>query len=394
MTEIVTISSIATMILEQSSEASRQDALDPKRAMPVQTHHLVAWLHDKRFSIQCDSYHYTYFERTLFQCQICPFAPFQFDEAATSFIASGWLYGSIIGILLFGFIGDVLGYYKGMIMATTLTFVGMISGKYKHMMYYLQSVFVMGLIFLDSFSFWCFEDYFGYWVWRKYSNCLHSNLCSSKHHQSIPPLDTQEVSSTGSILLLLQSSSWVCFHLSPHSQLLGPVLFNLCLKAFPNALQSVLQGILLVASLPSLISLILLCYSYQRVVYLPLVDVEEAATESKAEPTLPVWRAFIATGVTWFLYDFNVTLYVRNDSQSYGNTFSSKEIVRSMVPIPDSPAGVTIPLILAGLFGVPGQLVVHSLFRHFDVRSVQRIVRIMITINHRDLVFFPSCSCW
>ncbi|KNB46061.1 hypothetical protein JH06_2990 [Blastocystis sp. subtype 4] len=117
------------------------------------------------------------------------------------------------------------------------------------------------------------------------------------------------------------------------------------------------------ASLPSLISLILLCYSYQRVVYLPLVDVEEAATESKAEPTLPVWRAFIATGVTWFLYDFN----------SYGNTFSSKEIVRSMLPIPDSPAGVTIPLILAGLFGVPGQLVVHSLFRHFDVRSVQRI---------------------
>ena len=65
-----------------------------------------------------------------------------------------------------------------------------------------------------------------------------------------------------------------------------------------------------------------------------------------------------------------------------------------MLPIPDSPAGVTIPLILAGLFGVPGQLVVHSLFLHFDVRSVQRIVRIMITINHRDLVFFPSCSCW
>lgn len=45
-----------------------------------------------------------------------------------------------------------------------------------------------------------------------------------------------------------------------------------------------------------------------------------------------------------------------------------------MVSIPDSPVGVTIPLILAGLFGVPGQLVVHSLLRRFDVRSVQRIV--------------------
>ena len=42
MTEIITISSIATMILEQSSEASRQDALDPKRAMPSK--HIISSL--------------------------------------------------------------------------------------------------------------------------------------------------------------------------------------------------------------------------------------------------------------------------------------------------------------------------------------------------------------
>lgn len=50
------------------------------------------------------------------------------DESASSFIASGWLYGSIVGILLFGYIGDTLGYYKGMIVATVMTFVGIILG--------------------------------------------------------------------------------------------------------------------------------------------------------------------------------------------------------------------------------------------------------------------------
>lgn len=50
------------------------------------------------------------------------------DESASSFIASGWLYGSIVGILLFGYIGDTLGYYKGMIVATVMTFIGIILG--------------------------------------------------------------------------------------------------------------------------------------------------------------------------------------------------------------------------------------------------------------------------
>lgn len=48
------------------------------------------------------------------------------DESADSFIVSGWLYGSIIGILLFGFIGDTLGYYKGMIISSSMSFIGIL----------------------------------------------------------------------------------------------------------------------------------------------------------------------------------------------------------------------------------------------------------------------------
>lgn len=48
------------------------------------------------------------------------------DESANSFILSGWLYGSIIGILLFGYIGDTLGYYKGMVIASSLSFTGIV----------------------------------------------------------------------------------------------------------------------------------------------------------------------------------------------------------------------------------------------------------------------------
>lgn len=50
------------------------------------------------------------------------------DDSGNSFIASGWLYGSIVGILLFGYVGDTLGYFKGMIVATTMTFIGIILG--------------------------------------------------------------------------------------------------------------------------------------------------------------------------------------------------------------------------------------------------------------------------
>ena len=46
------------------------------------------------------------------------------DESANSFIVSGWLYGSVVGILLFGYIGDTLGYYKGMIIASCFSFIG------------------------------------------------------------------------------------------------------------------------------------------------------------------------------------------------------------------------------------------------------------------------------
>lgn len=54
------------------------------------------------------------------------FLNLQMDESANSFILSGWLYGSIIGILLFGYIGDTLGYYKGMVIASSLSFIGIV----------------------------------------------------------------------------------------------------------------------------------------------------------------------------------------------------------------------------------------------------------------------------
>ena len=68
------------------------------------------------------------------------------------------------------------------------------------------------------------------------------------------------------------------------------------------------------------------------------------------------------------------------------NTFFSRQIIQSLFPIPDSPLGSTIPLIIAGLFGVPGQMAVHGLLRRWDVRQVQRLVWVHVDwdIGFRD----------
>lgn len=68
------------------------------------------------------------------------------------------------------------------------------------------------------------------------------------------------------------------------------------------------------AAIPSLSSLILLIRSYQTIVYSPLqttdeeeekqVTVEIKEESKHSQPSL--WIAFLATGITWFIYDFNV----------------------------------------------------------------------------------------
>ncbi|KAK8823249.1 hypothetical protein WA538_002394 [Blastocystis sp. DL] len=238
------------------------------------------------------------------------------DPYVFSRIASEWLWGSIIGILVFGFVGDTLGYYTGMILATSWD---------------SSLLIVFGLCRILT-GFGC-----GGSIPIAYTR-------TSSSHSS-------EVSSTGSILLLLQSSSW----------LLGPVLFNVCLNVFPSATVTVLKAILFAAAVPSLISLVCVLYSANTIVYVPLQSVESSVPSEVEYP--PLWRAFLRTGVSWLLYDFN----------SYGNTFFSRQIIRSLFPIPDSPLGATIPLIIAGLFGVPGQMAVHGLLRRWDVRQVQRL---------------------
>ena len=71
------------------------------------------------------------------------------------------------------------------------------------------------------------------------------------------------------------------------------------------------------AAIPSLSSLILLIRSYQTIVYSPLQTTEEEEKqvtveikeESKhSQPSL--WIAFLATGITWFIYDFDVSVRV------------------------------------------------------------------------------------
>ena len=69
------------------------------------------------------------------------------------------------------------------------------------------------------------------------------------------------------------------------------------------------------AAIPSLSSLILLIRSYQTIVYIPLQTTAEEEEEKKvtveineeskhSQPSL--WIAFLDTGITWFIYDFNV----------------------------------------------------------------------------------------
>ena len=78
---------------------------------------------------------------------------------------------------------------------------------------------------------------------------------------------------------------------------------------------------LFLACIPSFLSMILLLRSYNTIIYTPLQDIErneeavdmnnddcdvdgELSSSQPARP--PVWRAFLATGITWLIYDFNV----------------------------------------------------------------------------------------
>lgn len=82
------------------------------------------------------------------------------------------------------------------------------------------------------------------------------------------------------------------------------MLFNVFLRAFPSSTVTVLKGILFAASVPSFISLVCLLYSANTIIYVPLESVESSTPSEVEYP--PLWRAFLRTGVSWLLYDFNV----------------------------------------------------------------------------------------
>lgn len=111
-----------------------------------------------------------------------------------------------------------------------------------------------------------------------------------------------EVTSSGAFLLLLQSSSW----------LVGPVLFYFFLRGnetSPEELVHLIQGVLLVLSLPPLCSVLLLLSSSRTVAFAPLQREEvkdvEIAPQKKIQ-RISFVRAFLGTGICWFLYDLNV----------------------------------------------------------------------------------------
>ena len=102
-------------------------------------------------------------------------------------------------------------------------------------------------------------------------------------------------------MLLLQSSSW----------LVGPVLFYFFLRGnetSPAELVHLIQGVLFVLSLPPLCSVLILLSSSRTVAFAPLQNQDAADVESAPQKERPISfvRAFLGTGIYWFLYDLNV----------------------------------------------------------------------------------------
>lgn len=112
------------------------------------------------------------------------------------------------------------------------------------------------------------------------------------------------------------------------------MLFNVCLNVFPSATVTVLKAILFAAAVPSLISLVCVLYSANTIVYVPLQSVESSVPSEVEYP--PLWRAFLRTGVSWLLYDFNVPLLSRLHRSLMGTpSFRDKSSGRSFpFPIP------------------------------------------------------------
>ena len=117
-------------------------------------------------------------------------------------------------------------------------------------------------------------------------------------------VDKKSISQTSSLLLLLQSSSW----------LIGPILFNFSISYFGESVESlrrILCIILCCASIPSLLSILILLKSYNSILYVPLMTNDEETevaveiTESSRPQSLFI--SFVGTGITWFLYDYNVS---------------------------------------------------------------------------------------
>lgn len=92
---------------------------------------------------------------------------------------------------------------------------------------------------------------------------------------------------------------------------MGPVLFYFFLRGdetSPEELVHLIQGVLLVLSLPPLCSVLLLLSSSRTVAFAPLQREEVKDLESAPQKIqrISFVRAFLGTGVCWFLYDLNV----------------------------------------------------------------------------------------
>ena len=93
---------------------------------------------------------------------------------------------------------------------------------------------------------------------------------------------------------------------------MGPALFYFFLRGnetSPEELVHLIQGVLLVLSLPPLCSVLLLLSSSRTVAFAPLQREEvkdvESAPQKKIQ-RISFVRAFLGTGICWFLYDLNV----------------------------------------------------------------------------------------
>lgn len=94
---------------------------------------------------------------------------------------------------------------------------------------------------------------------------------------------------------------------------MGPVLFYFFLRGnetSPEVLVHLIQGVLLVLSLPPLCSVLILLSSSRTVAFAPLQREEVKDVESAPQKSQPISlvRAFMGTGICWFLYDLNVGL--------------------------------------------------------------------------------------